>query len=227
MSNNEPTKEATADTKPKKPIYKRVWFWIIIVLVVIGIGSGLGSQGSKQSSDTTSTSSSSTQKKEESKTDDSNKTDASQDDLKSKFDSITLGQDSGATKESVEQLMGGKANSTSTQDISGIQSDDLTWNLGVMKTISIGFTNDHAISKSVIGLKESKKITLDEFNQIQNGMSEADVAAVLGDPSSITITDILGTTSSIQTYSGKDLGSAGTVTFTNGAVSGVSNMNLK
>lgn len=220
-------KEVNADATVKKPIYKRVWFWIIIVLIVIGIGSGLGTQGSKQSSDTASSSSSSVQKKEEKQTDNPSKTDVSQDDLKSKFDNITLGQDSGATKENVEQMMGSKANTTSTQNISDIQSDDLTWNLGVMKSISVGFTNDHAISKSVIGLKESKKITLEEFNQIQNGMSEADVAAVLGDPGSISITDILGTTTSIQTYSGKDLGSAGTVTFTNGVVSGVSNIDLK
>ena len=33
-------------SKPKKPIYKRVWFWIVIAVVVLGICAGLGG-GSK------------------------------------------------------------------------------------------------------------------------------------------------------------------------------------
>lgn len=221
----------SAAPKTKKPIYKRVWFWIIIVLVLFGIGSGLGAQNNKSSSEASPSSTSASSATSED-TNDKNKTttkdnNTGQDDLRAKFDSIELGQDSGATKEVVEQLMGKKADSSSTQDISGIQADSLTWNLGLMKTITVGFTNDHAVTKAVIGLKGSKEITLEDFNTIQNGMSEADVAASLGEPTSISVSNILGTTTSIKTYSGKDLGSVGTVTFTNGAVSGVANTNLK
>ena len=33
-------------SKPKKPIYKRVWFWIVIAVVILGIFAALGG-GSK------------------------------------------------------------------------------------------------------------------------------------------------------------------------------------
>lgn len=44
--------------KPKKTIYKRIWFWIVVVIVVVVIGSALGGGGKdkdKDSSDSKST----------------------------------------------------------------------------------------------------------------------------------------------------------------------------
>ncbi|MDO4412786.1 FxLYD domain-containing protein [Cutibacterium sp.] len=43
-------------TKPKKPIYKRVWFWIVIVIVVVAIsiatGGSKGNEGQNSGSET-------------------------------------------------------------------------------------------------------------------------------------------------------------------------------
>ena len=33
----------TERLRPKKPIYKRIWFWLLVVVIVLGVGGALGS----------------------------------------------------------------------------------------------------------------------------------------------------------------------------------------
>ncbi|KEY63757.1 hypothetical protein [Lactococcus cremoris] len=40
--------------KPKKPIYKRIWFWIVVVILVVIIGSALGGGGKDKNKDSSS-----------------------------------------------------------------------------------------------------------------------------------------------------------------------------
>lgn len=175
---------------------------------------GGGSDGSSSSSESTATSTQS--KKDTSKI------------TKANYDKITLSESDGTTKDEVNKLFVTKPNFTSMQEVGGVQAEVVHWNGGLLgKTVTVGFSNGHAISKGITGMDGAKKITLDQFNQIQNGMNEDDVKTKLGNPTSENISSIMGQTMNIWTFNGSDLGSSATVTFTNGTVSGQSQAGLK
>ena len=223
--------ETTGATKEKKPIYKRVWFWIIVVLVLAGIGASMGSSKASSTKTSASTSQEST-KKDDSKKDDSQpaeKKEEKKDGLsKENFDKINISESDGTSKEDVEAMFGKKPDSTSTSTVMDVQSDMLTWNGGLFgSSITVGFNNNHAFTKSMNGLKGTKKVTLADFDQVNNGMNEDDVKAKLGDPTGIDITKIMDTTTTVLTFNGKELGSSAVITLTNGAVSGKTQMSLK
>ncbi|MQS53349.1 DUF3862 domain-containing protein [Companilactobacillus mishanensis] len=210
--------------KVKKPFYKKWWFWIIIVIVLIFVIGGMnGSKGDSNSSKS-SDSSNSTSKKSS-----SNKI------TKSQYDAITLGETDGATSESIKKEFG-KATSTSTTTIDGVQADQMTWNklsnADFTGTVLVGFSNGHAISKSITGLKidRKSKLTLDDFNKIQNGQSESDVTKELGKPNGYTETSVAGSTTKMLEYTSGIKGSLGAnfnITITDGAVSGKSQTSLE
>ncbi|KRM09566.1 DUF3862 domain-containing protein [Paucilactobacillus suebicus] len=203
----------------KKPFYKRIWFWILVIIIVIGVGSQMGGSGTSSKSDTSGSNSSSS-------TGSSKKASGI---TKAKFDAINLSESNGSTLEDIKSSFGKKPDSTSTQTIQNVKSDVDTWdgvNGGdITSNIAIGFSNGHAITKAITGLKvnRSSKITLDQFNAITNGTSQSDVQKQLGKPNGYDYTDIAGTTSDIWEYTSGVKGNAGAnfnITFTNGVVSG-------
>jgi hypothetical protein len=190
----------------KKPFYKRVWFWLLVVIVVlIGFGSA-GSKGGNNPSSSTGNSSSNSSSK-------INKTN---------FDKIQISESNGTSKEEVEKMFGKKPSTSSSQSIQGIQGEECVWTgTALGSTVTVGFSNGHAISKGITGLPGSKKITSSQYEAIQNGMSKDEVIQKLGKPSGRTYSSIAGQSAEMLMYDGKgNLGSNMTITITNGAVSG-------
>lgn len=194
----------------KKPFYKRVWFWILIVILVfIGFGVAGSKSGSNDGTSTTTTAGSKINQKN--------------------FDKIQISESNGTSREDVEKMFGKKPSSTSTQSIQGTQADMAIWNGTVLgSTVTVGFVNGHATSKGISGLPHGKKITSDQFNAINNGMSKDDVQKALGKPFGRTYSSVGGQSAEMWQYNGKgDLGSNLVITFTNGTVSGKSQAGLQ
>lgn len=191
----------------KKPFYKRVWFWILVVIIVlIGFGS-VGSKGGNNSNSSSAGSSSSNSSSKINKTN---------------FDKIQISESDGTSKEEVEKMFGKKPSTSSSQTIQGLQADECVWTgTALDSTVTVGFSNGHAISKGITGLPGSKKITSSQYEAIQNGMSKDEVIQKLGKPSGRTYSSIAGQSAEMLMYNGKgSLGSNMTITITNGAVSG-------
>lgn len=148
---------------------------------------------------------------------------------KAKFDAITLGETDGTSLETVKQSFGKAPDQTTSATVQNIKTDLNTWRGvaggGVTSTVGIGFSNNHAVSKAITGLKVNRpqKITLAQFNAINTGASQADVRKQLGDPNGYDDTKVAGYSADIWQYTSGVQGSLGAnchITFTNGLVSG-------
>jgi len=122
----------------------------------------------------------------------------------------------------------GNPTSTMTMDIGGAESTTKSWwttnffRLSTSETVT--FTDGYATS--VMSTADaSSTITVNEFEQVSTGMSELDVFEILGIPYSVTIIELMGTTSTTVMWINADF-SSGTVGFTDGVVSSTMNMNL-
>lgn len=197
-------------TRKKKPVYKRVWFWLLAVVLIF---IGFGTLGSKNSSS-------------------SNHSSTSQADSKinqTNFDKIQLSETDGTSKDDVVAMFGKKPMSSSSQQIQGTSAEDYVWSGGLLgKSVTIGFVNGHAVSKAIDSIEGTKKISSDQFDAIQNGMTKDQVKDKLGKPSGTSISTIAGQSAEDWKYSGKgDLGANLMITFSNGVVSGKSQLGLK
>ncbi|MCT3214346.1 DUF3862 domain-containing protein [Lactiplantibacillus plantarum] len=212
--------------KVKKPFYKRVWFWILAVIVVLIIG---GSLGSKSNSNTTDNSNKSTS----AKTDNSGKI------TRSQFDSIKIGDlmnnaQGGDTLDSLKKKFG-KPQSTSSDTTNGLKTDVVTWTNvagGFGANVIVSFTDNHAYDKNLTGYKLSRKqnIKLSDFESFNNGMKYSDFTAKWGQPDYYNESLINGSTTIIAGYTSGVKGGLGAnfnVTFTNGALSGKTQSDMK
>ena len=198
----------------KKPFYKRFWFWLLVVIILL---IGFGSAGNKGGNDSSNSSSGSSTSNNSSKIN------------KANFDKIQISESNGTSKDEVEKMFGKKPSTSSSQSIQGIQAEECIWTgTALGSTVTVGFSNGHAISKGITGLPGSKKITSSQYEAIQNGMSKDEVIQKLGKPSGRTYSSIAGQTAEMLMYDGKgSLGSNMTITITNGAVSGKSQAGME
>ncbi|KRL01355.1 hypothetical protein FC81_GL001500 [Liquorilactobacillus capillatus DSM 19910] len=215
--------------KVKKPFYKRIWFWVLVVLV-ISVGSQMGNSKSDSAKNTSNNSSKTASSK-------SNSAKKSVTGLtEGNFNKITLSENNGTTVADVQKLFGKKADSTSEQTIQNIKSEMHAFNnvdggsLG--SNIIVGFSNNHAISKAITGIKVDrvKKVSLSEFNNVSNGTTKDKIQASFGKPNGISLTNIGDQTTEIWTYTSGVKGSLGSnfeITFTNDAVSGKTQTNMQ
>lgn len=210
--------------KVKKPFYKKVWFWLLVVVVIIGVGSQMG--GSKGEA-----------KDSASKTTEKAKTTTPKDDGISlaDFEAIKLSETEGTAKADLVKKFG-KADSSSETTVESLKAEDLVWNKvadgDFGANVIIGFSNDHAISKAITGIKvkRDKKIDLATFESIQNGMSQDDLYKKLGKPNSYSLTEIAGYSANMVSYTSDikgDMGANFNVTISNGAVAGKSQTSMK
>ena len=203
----------------KKPFYKRFWFWILIIIIIIGIGSQMdNSSSSKNGSSNNSSSTKSTGI------------------TKSSWDKVNLSESTGTSPDSVRSLFNKKASSTSENTIQNVKSKVYTWDNvsggGLGSSVTVSFSNDHAISKSITGLKTNRpnKISLSDFDAIQNGTSKTDIQKKFGKPNMYSITNLAGSTTEIWEYTSGVKGDAGAnfnLTFANDVVSGKTQSSMK
>ncbi|MCH5138205.1 DUF3862 domain-containing protein, partial [Clostridiaceae bacterium UIB06] len=116
----------------------------------------------------------------------------------------------GMTYEQTKGILGeGKEQSSS--DTNGIKTIMYTWTGSGASNMNITFQNDKAINKTQLGLGKNKSdLTMDKYNKVQNGMSYDEIKAILGEGELTSLSEIMGSDSSIYTWMG----------------SGVSNMNV-
>ncbi|UQS82576.1 DUF3862 domain-containing protein [Bombilactobacillus folatiphilus] len=221
--------QSPINPKSKKHFYKRWWFWLIlIVLVIIAIVSG-GSGGSSSKtakSHNKTEKTASNQKSNNPKKDGASLTD---------FKAIKLGTSDGSTEQELEDKFGSPS-TTSTQTIENIKASDKIWNKvqngDIGANFTVGFSNGKAISKAITGLKvkRDKKITLNDFNSIQNGQSIDDITKKFGQPNGYSETNIDGQESEDLTYDSGingDMGANLIINTQNGQVSGKTQTQMK
>lgn len=136
----------------------------------------------------------------------------------------------GSTVNDVKKMFG-EPSSTSTSQIDGVNSQDLTWSKSGI-TITIQFIESKAVARSITGFEYLRKdrIGLKEFNALADGTSYDQVIAQFKKPDSITETIILGSKTTMATWvTGVkgDFGSSVVLTFTDNALTGKAQTNIK
>lgn len=225
--------------KVKRPFYKRWWFWIVVVIILaIGFnvvnGTNDHADSTKSTENASSTNTSKTAKKDVEKAkktlkktfSDNNSNEDKNLISEKQFKDITIGENGSSMAELKREF--GNPDSDSTTTISNVEADQLVWN-GVAKAqlasaITVSFSDGHAISKGITGLKvnHKKELDTDKFESITDGMSEKEVIKQLGEPDGYSESNISGKVSKVLTYSSNikgDMGANFNITLTNGSVS--------
>ncbi|WP_165844398.1 DUF3862 domain-containing protein [Limosilactobacillus fermentum] len=194
----------------KKPFYKRVWFWIVVVLLVfVGIGAANNGSSSNESTNKVSY---------------------------ANYKKIKLSKDDGSTKSNVKSLFGKKPEDTSTQEVQGVKTDTQTWEHvkggDTGSNVTVGFEDGRAVNKVITGLKAERKskITLADYDNLQNGASKQDVIDAFGKPNGYTHTNILGKVTEDWSYTSDIKGDSGAnfiISFEDGVVSGKTQTSMK
>lgn len=191
---------------PKKPFYKRVWFWLLIIILIFiaFIVTSIKNNSNNGSLISTITTNSQINPKN--------------------FDKIQLSESTGPSRDEVEKMFGKKPSLISTRKIHENQAEMAVWKGTASRSvITIDFINGHAISKSISELSNSKKITSEQFNSIKDGMSKTDVKKSLGKPYKRTYSSVGDPSVEMWQYNGKgNLDSNLIITFTHNCVSGKS-----
>lgn len=219
--------------KGKKPFYKRIWFWVLAIIIIATIGGAIGGgKDDKKNDDSTAKSSQASKSSSSSKKDDGKITRAQFDAIK--IGDLMKGAEGGATIDQLKQEFG-EPSSSSSDTTNDVKTDLLTWDNvqgGFGANIIVSFTNGKAFGKNLTGFKLSRKqkIDLAAFNSWQNGMKYADFTAKYGQPDYYDESLIGGSKTVTAGYTSGvkgDFGATFNVTFTNDALSGKTQSNMK
>lgn len=125
----------------------------------------------------------------------------------------------GASIDEVTDALG-TPSSTTTMDVLGTETTTKTWmdiSLHDWDLTSVTFSDGYATTVMEM-VTETSDVSLADFNEISNGMTEAEVFEILGVPYSVTALEILGFTSTSVLWMNSDFSSI-IITFSDGAVS--------
>lgn len=177
------------------------------------------------------------------KTEETKKTDKKADNnLKQDFDSIQIGDilnggEGGSTLEDIKAKFG-EPSSTSETNIEGQNAKTMTWTGlkggDMMSALSVSFSNDKAVSKSITGLEVGKhdKVTLEQFNSVPTDGSYTKDQAIqeFGEADGITTTIINGNPQDMLMWTKNvegDMGANFNITFDNNVATGKTNFGMK
>lgn len=229
MNNNGNMSRMDLRRSRKKPLLKKWWFWLIIVLIIIA-GVGFGIFGYINNKKDSSSSNDKTEKVEKSKSSTKkkkNSTTLSNEGITlDQFNNIALDSDNGTSWDTIKPIFG-TPTSHSTSNVQGVDVDVQTWdkvaNADAGASVSVGFANNHAISKKISGLKvnRSNKINIQKYAQIESNQNSADIIKLLGEPNGYDNSSVNGTSINKLTYTSGINGDSGAkivITFTNDKV---------
>lgn len=121
----------------------------------------------------------------------------------------------------------GEGTETSSSEISGIKSTIYTWSGKGISNMNVTVQNDVVTGKAQIGLKKmDAKITLEQFNNIKEGMSYEEVVGIIGEGEILSETKIFDITSIMYQWINKDGSNMNAIFQENGLMS-KSQFNLK
>ncbi|AGF54812.1 beta-lactamase-inhibitor protein BLIP [Clostridium phage HM T] len=215
--------------KSKKTI-ANIWFITIIVLTMMSMALLSGCSDDKKSDNSketanTSSESADTNVKQDDKKEEPKKEETKKEDTKityENFMNIKMGQ----SYDEVKALLGDGKESSSSDD-GGIRTIMYQWQGSGIGNISITFQNGAATIKAQAFLKDyDAKITMDKYNQIQNGMTYEQVKGILGDGELSTETKIMDSDAKLYSYINKD-GSIATFNFSDDKLDTKSQYELK
>lgn len=121
----------------------------------------------------------------------------------------------------------GEGTETSSSEIAGIKSTIYTWNGKGISNMNVTIQNGIVAGKAQFELKSmDSKITLEQFNNVKEGMSYEEVAGILGEGQVASETKVLDYTSTMYEWINKD-GSNMNAIFQGGSLMSKSQFNLK
>jgi len=201
-----------------KKIYKKWWLSLLVVVgLIAGVTTGCGGQASTNgSAESTSASADDSKKKEEAPKSDSKVT-------YDNFMKIAMGD----SIDNVNALLGPGKEASSSQ-IGDIKSVTYTWDGdGLLTSITATVQNNVVTSKMQVGLKKDNvDITLDKYNQVTEGMTYAQVSAILGEGELTSQMKIMDIENLTYNWSNKG-GTNATLSFTGDKLTAKSQFGLK
>ncbi|ADL52456.1 BLIP family protein [Clostridium cellulovorans] len=201
-----------------KKIYKKWWLSLLVVVgLIAGVTTGCGGQSSTNgSAESTSASADDSKKKEEAPKSDSKVT-------YDNFMKIAMGD----SIDNVNALLGPGKEASSSQ-IGDIKSVTYTWDGdGLLTSITATVQNNVVTSKMQVGLKKDNvDITLDKYNQVTEGMTYAQVSAILGEGELTSQMKIMDIENLTYNWSNKG-GTNATLSFTGDKLTAKSQFGLK
>ena len=206
-----------AKNSNKKPFYKK--WWVIVVVIVIIVGA-IGCSGSKK--DNTNT---------ESKTDTNVEKQTTVEETKNKKEDTKITYENflnvkmGDSYENVVALLG-EGTESSSVDVNDIKTVMYEWKGSGISNMNVTVQNGEVTGKAQLGLQTmDAKITMDLYNQVQNGMSYDEVKDILGEGQIVSQNKIMDMESTMYSYMNKD-GSNANFTFSNGKLDLKAQFNL-
>ncbi|NFN18342.1 DUF3862 domain-containing protein [Clostridium botulinum] len=195
--------------KNKKPFYKKWWVWFIVVIVLIG-AAGSGANSNNNSSTEVAS---------------SNKVDTKKETTKITYENF-LNIQMGQSYDEVVALLG-EGKESSSNELAGIKTTLYEWKGSGMGNMNVTIQNGAVTAKAQAFLqKPNANITMDLYNQIQNGMTYDQVKGILGEGELTSETKIMDSTAKLYSYISKD-GSNANFTFTNDSMDLKAQFNLK
>ena len=121
----------------------------------------------------------------------------------------------------------GDGTELSSSEIAGIKTTIYTWDGKGLSNMNVTIQNGVVTGKAQLGLKDmDAKVTLEQFNNVKEGMSYEEVVGILGEGEVISVTKIFDITTIMYDWVNKD-GSNMNATFSSNSLSVKSQFNLK
>ncbi|MDO4400430.1 MAG: DUF3862 domain-containing protein [Coriobacteriia bacterium] len=136
----------------------------------------------------------------------------------------------GMSYEDVVGIIGSEGELVSSSSIAGIENTTYTWKSDGWGIATVMFQDGAVVNKSQAGVGGSStaQVTMETFNQVENGMSYDQVVEVLGGEGElVSETELAGIKMSIYSWDGNSTFSSCQITFQDGAVSSKSQYGLK
>lgn len=121
----------------------------------------------------------------------------------------------------------GEGTESSSSEISGIKTTIYTWSGKGLSNMNVTIQNGVVAGKAQFGLKDmDAKVTLEQFNNVKEGMSYEEVVGVFGEGEVSSVTKIFDITSTMYEWVNKD-GSNMNAIFQGNSLMSKSQFNLK
>lgn len=155
----------------------------------------------------------------------SNKVDTKKETTKITYENF-LNIQMGQSYDEVVALLG-EGKESSSNELAGIKTTLYEWKGSGMGNMNVTIQNGAVTAKAQAFLqKPNANITMDLYNQIQNGMTYDQVKGILGEGELTSETKIMDSTAKLYSYISKD-GSNANFTFTNDSMDLKAQFNLK